>query len=115
MPWETGALDVMSDAMAADINAISIHTADPAGTGANEVTGGGYARQVPSWNAAGGDGTADLTTTLAFSGPASQAVTHYGCWAGATFRGGFPLTGDLAFNASGELNVTEITIPLTNP
>lgn len=115
MPWEVGALDVMSDAMANDLDAISVHNGDPGGTGANEITGGGYVRQVPAWTAAGGDGTADLTTTLAFSGPASQAVTHFGCWSGATFRGGFALSGDLAFNASGELNLTEITIPVSNP
>lgn len=31
---------------------LSLHTADPGTTGANEVTGGSYARQSITWNAA---------------------------------------------------------------
>lgn len=33
---------------------VSLHTASPSTTGANEVSGGGYARQACSWNAASG-------------------------------------------------------------
>ena len=116
MPWATAALDVMSDAIAGVIDSVGIHNGDPGAAGtANEVSGGGYSRQTPSWNAAGGDGEADLSATVSFSGPASQAVTHASFWDGATFMGAFALTGDLAFNAAGELNLTDATLPLTNP
>jgi hypothetical protein len=33
---------------------LSLHTADPGTTGANEVTGGSYVRQAITWNAASG-------------------------------------------------------------
>lgn len=63
----------------------SAHTADPAGTGAGEVTGGSpaYARKPITWNAGAVDGvyTSDL---IEFDIPAATTLTHVGAWTALT-------------------------------
>lgn len=79
---------------------ISLHTGDPGGTGANEVSGGSYARvQVnqngttqPYWNTASGSAM-DNNGAITFpEGGADASVTHVGIWdastAGNFLRGG---------------------------
>ena len=66
---------------------VSLHTADPGTTGANEVSGGGYARVALTWTPGPVDGqvTASATVTVA----AGVAITHVGLWpsvSGGTFR-----------------------------
>ncbi len=104
------------DALTAIMGFASLHDADPGLTGADEITGGGYARLAVTWDPATGR-VAALNGTLEFSGPASASVSHIGLWSavsGGTFRGGDALTGDTAFNASGEYNVTSITLTGAN-
>ena len=116
MPVETDVLNAAADGATAIMGFASLHTADPGGTGASEVTGGGYARQAVTWDAAAG-AVAGLNGTLSFSGPASGGATHLGLWSavtGGTWRGSSALTGDQAFNASGEYNITEITLTAAN-
>lgn len=70
------------------ITFISLHTGAPGTTGANEVTGGDYARVATSWAAASG-GFAD-DSNLSFDVPANISVLHVGGWSassGGTFRG----------------------------
>lgn len=59
----------------------SLHTADPAGTGANEVTGGtpAYARQPVTWSAGAIDGTA-TSGILTFNVPPSTTIEYVGLW-----------------------------------
>lgn len=91
---------------ASDINTISLHSGDPGGSGtANEVTGGGYSRQSATFAAASG-GERVLNANVDFTTPASQSVTYLGFWAGATFRGSAPVTGDNTANSAGEYRVT---------
>jgi len=52
---------------------ISLHSADPADTGANEVTGGGYARQQTAFGAAAA-GTLSNTGAITWSVPAGNVV-----------------------------------------
>lgn len=70
-------------------------------------------RIQPTYNAASGTGVAALTATLSFTGPASQAATHLGVWDAVStgnFRFSVPLSGDLAFNAAGELQLTAANV-----
>lgn len=80
---------------------ISLHTADPGLTGANEATYAGYARvaRAPldaNWSAPA-DGAVENAADIQFPAPTTgqQTVTHFGIWDAATlgnFWGGAPLT-----------------------
>ena len=85
---------------------VSLHTADPGTTGANEKTAGedGYARvQIPdgAWNFPASSTsnvyTALITERLTFPTPTGtygSPISHLGVWSaitGGTFQGSFPL------------------------
>jgi hypothetical protein len=70
-------------------------------------------RLQPVYNAASG-GVAALNATLAFTG--TGAVTDllvYDAQTAGNFRFSVELTGDLAFNAAGDLNLTAAPITVT--
>lgn len=58
---------------------LSLHTADPALTGSNEVTGGSYARQTIATASASGGSVAN-TGVIAFDDMPAVTVTHVGVW-----------------------------------
>ena len=67
---------------------VSLHTASPGTTGANEnANSGSYARQACSWNAASG-GTMTNSTALTFATLGTVAVSHVGTWSSATYGAG---------------------------
>lgn len=81
---------------------ISLHTATTSTTGAAEATGGGYARQAMTWNAASA-GTKTNSGTASFTTSGATANTHIGTFSAVTagtFGIGLPLTS----------NVTAVTI-----
>lgn len=81
---------------------ISLHTGTTGTTGTNEATGGGYARQAMTWNAAS-SGTRTNSGTATFTTTGSTANTHIGTWSLASagvFGIGLPLSS----------NVTAVTI-----
>lgn len=109
MPFSTGGLNQMLDALTVD--RMSLHNGDPGGAGtANEVTGGGYARVACTFGSAAG-GVRTLSAQVDFVATALQAVTHFGIWlnAGTVFKGSGTITGDAAFNAAGEYSITTAT------
>lgn len=72
---------------------VSLHTGNPGTTGANEVTGGSYARQAENFGAASG-GQLTNASDLSFPDMPSCTVTYFGLWSlvsGGTFKGGGPL------------------------
>jgi hypothetical protein len=96
---------------------VSLHTADPGLTGANEVSGGAYARQGPvAFTNAGSEPTiASNSAIVAF--PVATAnwgtVSFFGAWNGATFEGSGAVsppkpinTGDQARFQTGALTIT---------
>lgn len=81
---------------------ISLHTASPSTTGANEASGGGYARQAMTWNAASA-GTKTNSGSASFTTSGSVANTHVGGFSASssgTFGIGMALTS----------NITAVTI-----
>ena len=64
------------------IGFVSLHSASPGTTGANEnAATGGYARLACTWNAANtGTGIKTNSTALSFSTSGSVPVTHIGTW-----------------------------------
>lgn len=103
---------------------VSLHTADPGETGANELPGtNGYARvsvtnNATNFPAATGGAKANGTEIAGFaaSGGPWSAVTHFGLWDAVTagnFLGGGALSasktltdGDTASFAVGDLDIT---------
>ena len=99
---------------------VSLHTADPGDTGANEITGGTYARQGPITFASVGNNptvssnSAILTFTAATA--AWGTISYFGLWSaaiGGTFRGSGALitpvsinSGDTARFVAGALTIT---------
>ena len=72
---------------------VSLHTADPVDTGANEVSGGGYARQTVAFANTGANPTVAANSAVVSFPVASAAwgtVAFFGVWDAATagnFRG----------------------------
>lgn len=105
MPLSTTAKNQALDAITAD--RISLHNGDPGGSGtSNEITGGGYARQSATFNAAS-SGQRTLASDVNFSATPAQSITHFGVWlnSGTVFKGSGALSGDNTANASGEYTV----------
>lgn len=109
MPLNDTLLNVGANAMAASATHISLATANPEPSGANQATS---ARLAAGWGAAS---TGDLTlSNKAFTGGAANgAVTHVCFWSaatGGTYYGSQALTGDTTFNSAGEYTITTLTV-----
>jgi hypothetical protein len=87
MPYSTFAKNVMLTELAANVTHLSVHTASPGTTGANEATGGSpaYARQVPTFGTATG-GTLPLSGGATWDLPAGT-YGYVGMWAGSNWCG----------------------------
>ena len=69
-------------------------------------------RLQPNYGSAS-NGEADLAEPLEFTGTPSDAVSHLGVWTaaeGGSLRFTVELSGDLAFNAAGELKLTSAKV-----
>lgn len=85
---------------------VSLHTASPSTTGANEnANTGSYARQACSWNAAASSAKTN-STALTFSTLGSVAVTHFGTWNSGTYGGG-------AYSIGGALSASVTAASIT--
>lgn len=91
---------------------VSLHTADPGLTGANEVSGGSYARQKPTFAAPANKAKA-LSADVLFTGMPAVTVTHVGMWDAASsgnFLQGAPLASSpsrVAVNAGDTFVLTK--------
>lgn len=103
-----------ADAIAAIISYVSAHTGVPGSGGANEVSGGAYARQAISFNAASG-GVITNTAQIDIPIPVSTTVAYIGVWtalSGGTFRGYADIT-DEVFSASGTCRIAAGALSIT--
>lgn len=83
---------------------ISLHSASPGTTGANEINGGSpaYARVQTTWSASGGGSKSGSQVTL--NVPASVTVAFFGIWSAssaATWIGGGSLPTSQPYVAQG--------------
>lgn len=111
-------LNAIADAEAARITYLSLHTASPGTTGANEAAGGSYARQPVTFNAAGavgplGAGSQPATVGKAWSSEVTftanaATYTHMGAWSAlaGTFRGGNALDASQTLSSAGQVKVS---------
>lgn len=111
MPYTDAAKNGMLESLRQRLTHLSIHTADPGLTGANEVASGAYARVAADetdFDAPAG-GVLTLNNDQAFVAAAAEGATHFGVWDTTTFLGGGPITGDTAFNAEGDFTLAQGT------
>jgi hypothetical protein len=90
---------------------VSLHTADPGVTGANEVTGGSYARQNAGYSTASG-GACALAATVSFTGMPSSTISHVGLWDSSgtpKFLQGTALSSSKVLNAGDTFSLTSAT------
>jgi hypothetical protein len=96
---------------------ISLHTADPSTTGANEVSGGSYARKAISFAVASA-GESDSDAVVTFAGMPACTVTHVGLWtalSGGTYlwRGVLAVSKTLDAGDTIEFASGAVTVPTT--
>ncbi len=98
---------------AVTVTEVSLHSADPGTTGANELTGGSpaYARLIPVFNAAS-VGSQALNADLTFDVPAAETVAYVGYWVGTVFDGSDIITAE-TFAAQGTFTVTAVGTSLS--
>lgn len=79
------------------IGFVSMHSASPSTTGANEnANSGSYARQACTWNVASSSSKTN-SSSLTVSTLGSVACTHFGAWSSGTYAGGtYGMGGALA-------------------
>lgn len=115
MAFQDTLFDTGLDAMVARADQASLHTADPGATGANEVTGGTYARQSITWDAATG-ASVSISAPFSFDVPAGNTIEWVGLWESgtATWLGAIALASPEPFANDGELTVQNMTITAVN-
>lgn len=104
---EDDALDGSNGLAGSGNNYISLHTASPGTTGANEVVGGSYARVATTWSASAAGSKAGSQVTI--NVPASTTITHFGFWTAAssgTYLGGGTLPASEAYTGAGTYLLT---------
>lgn len=92
---------------------LSLHTADPGETGANEVAGGSYARQTVTFDAAA-SGVTQNATLEEFTGMPTATITDAGLWdavSGGNFLTAIPLGAPARGFASAIASTDAFTSP----
>lgn len=107
--------NVMLDALGTNAIYGSLHSADPGGTGASELSGGSpaYARKSLSWAAASGGSKALQATFPTWDVPAST-VAYVGMWSAVTsgtYYGHWDVT-DEVYAGQGTYSLTSGSISL---
>jgi len=97
---------------------VSLHIADPGDTGANEVTGGSYARTAATFGTAAAAKAIANTSDVLFANMPAVTVTHIGIWSaatGGTFIWGGALAASKTTSAGDSLDIAigALTVTLT--
>lgn len=106
MPMTTSELNSIATKYGTDAVYISLHTADPGNTGANEVTGGApaYARKAITWSA---PTNGVITGSVTFDVPSGTTVAYIGVWdlvTAGTFKDKAAVTSQ-AFSSQGQYQI----------
>lgn len=107
MPLTVAMKNLMAERFRTEVTHVSLHSGDPGGTGANEISGGSpaYARKAETFAAAVA-GETEFATDVTFDVPA-VTVAHVGYWTAVTagtFLGSDPVTPEV-FAAQGQYKV----------
>lgn len=106
----TAAENAAVNAITALVTFLSLHTASPSTTGANEVAGGSYARVSVTWaSASGGSGANSNSLTLNL--PASTTAAYFGGFT-AVSSGTYEIGGALSPNVTTGTSAGTVTIAI---
>jgi len=109
-PLTVAAANTMLDALAGVLDEVSLHTAYST-SGANEVTGGSYARQSITWNSAA-SGALDSSNAPSFSVPSGNTIRFVGFWDATPSPDEFK--GMLPNQQSGDVGPQRFVVDTTN-
>lgn len=115
MALSTAGRNAAVNGVTALVTHISLHTADPGGSGTSEVAGGSYARKSVTWDAAS-SGVGGISNDPVYDVPASTTITHYGLWSASTsgtYYGGGSLSASEAYTGAGTYTLTADTVTIT--
>lgn len=107
MAYTAAAKNAALDGIGAAGSWISLHTADPSTTGANEVPTGVYARKQTTWGAAAS--SSKTGSAVVIDVPAATTVSHWGIntlVSGGTFFYGGTLPSSEAYSSAGQYSLT---------
>jgi hypothetical protein len=113
MPYSVTGKNVMLDALG--VTHVSAHTGAPGASGANEISGGVYARQSISYSAAAA-GSKDSSNLPEIPVPAGNTVTVIGYWSaltGGSFLAHSVITSE-SFGSDGTLQITDSDLNITD-
>lgn len=114
MSVQTAALELAAGGVATQVTELSLHTADGSTTGNNELAGGSYTREVPTYAAGSSDGEYDISGSVVFNGPAAPATaTHLGFWDGAVWLGSVALAASKVLGPGDTLTITSAPVVAT--
>lgn len=94
---------------------VSLHDADPSTSGANELSGGAYARVAVTWNSASG-GALDSSNQPLVNVPAGATVAYVGLWdaaSGGNFQDAKQVTSEV-YSAAGTYLVEDLDYTLAS-
>lgn len=113
MAIQASALDLAANGIASNVTHLSLHTNAGGESGTNELSGGSYQRETPSYGTPS-NGTVALTSSVQFDGPGSNAtVTHLGFWNGSTWLGSAELTASKTIGSGDTLTITAAPITVS--
>jgi hypothetical protein len=75
--------DLLLEGFAVGVTFVSLHTADPNGSGSDEISASPYARKGVNW-AAAGSGSMSSASTIVFDVPGTTTINHLGYWSAST-------------------------------
>ena len=110
MPYSVAAKNKMLEALG--VATLSLHSANPGGTGTNELVGGtpAYGRKPVAAATAAANGSKLVSGTVTFDIPAGSAVAFIGQWAGdGTWLGYDAADAVENYVAQGTYHVTSTT------
>lgn len=116
MPYSPNGLNAMLSGIAAEADYVSLHTAEPDGSGSDEVTGGTYARRAITWNTPSAGSTTSASQPV-LDVPGGTTITHVGLWSAATsgtYFGSLALDEPETYGSSGSYTISTATMSIAN-
>lgn len=114
--FQSGMLTPAAGGAVTDVVEVSLHSAEPNGSGSNELSGGGYERQSVTWGSPS-SGLVTATTDPEFDVPGGGTWVRWcGLWAtGGVWLGAIELDTQVEYPAAGTYTISPLRVGARNP